>query len=189
MITASSQQNNIDLGDLYQEVLLEHAKRPRFKSKPNECRFCEEGKNPLCGDVITVYCHVDEKNDGAPVSLKTSFQGSGCSISQASASMMCELLQNVTFAQAKDFIQHAEQIYTGKIALLDDIEEDVQALYGVSKFPVRIKCAALAWKTMEWLLNHHFDKDGFPKLGCKNLADSEKNCTTKKLKVVSTDEV
>jgi len=189
MTNASYQQNNIDLGDLYQEVILEHFKRPRFKSKPLHCHFCEEGKNPLCGDTITLYCQVNQ--DSADKSISTSFEGSGCSISQASASMMCDLLQNVSFDQAKDLIRKAEDIYTGKTALTEDeFDQDIQALHGVSKFPVRIKCAALAWKTMEWLLNHHFNENGEPKSGCQNKNDSEKSCLMgRTLKVVSTDKV
>lgn len=187
MTSSNLAQNNIDLEDLYQEVILEHSRRPRFKSKLDGCDLCEEGKNPLCGDAITVYCKI-QRNEHRPPCLSVCFHGSGCSISQASASMMCEALQNVTFEQAKKAIQNAEEIYTGKVSCSDDIEQDVQALYGVSKFPVRIKCAALAWKTMEWLLNHHFDESGSLKQKQEMENQSNTMNAKKKLKVISTDE-
>lgn len=177
--------NSNDLNDLYQEVIVEHARRPRFKHKPAVCRFCQEGVNPSCGDTLTVFCEVEHQ--GFEERLSVTFDGVGCSISQASASMMCEALQSVTLAQTQDWIQKAEGIYTGKHTVsADDLTEDIEALHGVSKFPVRIKCAALAWKTLEVLLAENFDRQGLAKVGCDALEKS--TCRKeKKLRIVSTE--
>jgi nitrogen fixation NifU-like protein len=164
---------------LYQDILIEHSKKPRFKfaSKPQNCTFCQEGKNPLCGDSITIFVTSEtvqnNSNGFANVSVENSqknvphfsvqFAGSGCSISQASASMLCSKLQNTNYFQAKELCSYAESIYTGKahgVIDEDDIEEDIQALSGVSKFPVRVKCAALAWKTLELVLENSFTHEG-----------------------------
>lgn len=182
---STSLNQNIELKDLYQEVILEHFKRPRFKGRTEHCEYCQEGKNPLCGDTITLFCSVD-KNSDKPL-LNLHFEGSGCSISQASASIMCDALHNASLERARILLKTAEDIYTGKQQLSpEELEEDVEALGGVSKFPVRIKCAALPWKTLELLLAENFDEQGHPKAGCDKL----KNCVqnkTKKLKVVSTE--
>ncbi|WP_233231396.1 Fe-S cluster assembly sulfur transfer protein SufU [Silvanigrella aquatica] len=178
---------SIELNSLYQEVIVDHSRRPRFKSKNMQCRFCQEGKNPLCGDIITVFCQIEMK-DSCPL-LSIGFDGAGCSISQASASIMCNSLQNVTLQEAQKTISHAENIYTGKIAVnAHDLDEDIEALNGVSKFPVRVKCAALPWKTLDLLLNDNFDKNGMPKSGCDKLENCVKSSNNqRKLKIVTTE--
>lgn len=188
------------LEDLYQEIIVEHSKRPRHKGRIEGCRFCQEGKNPLCGDQITVFCRAeatpasdDSGRAGTqgdlPLRLYTNFEGTGCSISQASASMMCEAVQGMTPQEARAAIAHVESIYTGKTrpGAGDDLEEDVEALFGVSKFPVRIKCAALAWKTLELVLDEHFDAQGrlkSPEAGCEQVRSCAQG---RKLKVVTTE--
>lgn len=175
---------HIELASLYQEVILEHFKRPRFKGKTEHCQFCLEGKNPLCGDTVTVFCEVKHVDNCELLNLH--FEGSGCSISQASASMMCDALQGVELKMAQKILKHAEGIYTGQHKQdASDLESDLDALYGVSKFPVRIKCAALPWKTLEILLTENFDADGKAKPGCNKLTNCVLN-QTKKLKIVST---
>jgi nitrogen fixation protein NifU and related proteins len=206
----------INLASLYQEVIVDHSKRPRFKGKPaNGCQICQDGKNPLCGDDITLFCEVKKHTDGWQISTK--FEGKGCTISQASASMMCDKVQNMLVRDAKLAIERAEDIYTGKARLAsksgkenfqsgerngvreaviddaddeieDDLEEDVDALAGVAKFPVRVKCAALAWKTLELVLKEHFDSNG-NYLGNPNGCFLDASCARegKKLKVVSVD--
>lgn len=178
----------IELSSLYQEIIVDHSKRPRFKSKNFPCKFCQEGKNPLCGDLITVFCNISLEDKTCPL-LSIGFDGAGCSISQASASIMCEKLQNVTLEQAHQVIQHAEDIYTGKLKInSNDLEEDIEALNGVSKFPVRVKCAALPWKTLNLLLNDNFDKNGLPKSICDNNENCLKsNNNKRKLKIVTTE--
>lgn len=171
------------LSGLYQEILMDHAKRPRCKGHPGECKFCQEGKNPSCGDEITLFCQVD--TSAAQPLISVHFEGSGCAISQASASMMCELVQKVPVPRARATIHKAEEIYTGKRAPeeTEDVEEDIEALAGVGKFPVRVKCAALAWKSLELLLERHFDESGRLKVDeatCKDC--KEKVC---RLRIVS----
>lgn len=192
------------LSELYQEVIMEHSRRPRHKGKPSEgCQYCQDGKNPLCGDQITLFCQVHESalapalqgNAGALPRVSLSFDGHGCSISQASASMLCEAVQGLTVPEARSAVRHAEAVYTGRAhpTLEDDIEDDVDALYGVSKFPVRVKCAALAWKTFELILDEKFTEEG-------TLKDPDGSCSTlraspgcareqrRTLRVVSTEE-
>ncbi len=175
----SSQQK--ELSALYQEVILDHSKHPRHKHKMTSCQFCQEGKNPLCGDQITVFCSLDANR-----LLTVSFEGSGCSISQASASMMCEALQGKTVHEVKPMLKSAEDIYSGRAQLDDaDLENDLEALSGVGKFPVRIKCAALPWKTFEILFQEHFDAQGNPKNPCHFSTCPPP--ASKKLKVVTTE--
>jgi len=187
MTDRMKESNMIDLSSLYQEVIVDHSKRPRYKSKNMDCRFCQEGKNPLCGDIITVFCQIEM--EGKCPLLSIGFDGSGCSISQASASIMCDCLQNVTLEEAQKTIHHAEKIYTGKFTVNQkDLDEDIEALNGVSKFPVRVKCAALPWKTLDLLLNDNFDANGMPKAGCDKLENCLKSENNKrKLKIVTTE--
>ncbi|WP_186649030.1 Fe-S cluster assembly sulfur transfer protein SufU [Fluviispira vulneris] len=187
MTTGLKSSQSVELNALYQEVIVDHSKNPRFKSKNMPCRFCQEGKNPLCGDNITIYCQVEMKDDKP--TLYVGFDGTGCSISQASASIMCNSMQSVTLAEARDLIIEAEKIYTGIIQVnSDDLEQDIEALHGVSKFPVRVKCAALAWKTLSLLLNENFDEAGMPKQGCDKLTNCAQSPLNKrKLKIVSTE--
>jgi nitrogen fixation protein NifU and related proteins len=184
---------NTALSDLYQEVILDHSRRPRFKSKPvGGCQFCQEGKNPLCGDQITLFCAVKQENTSVPL-VSFFFEGHGCSISQASASMLCESVHEVPVLEARRVLSQAEATYTGKAALpnAEDFDNDIDALYGVSKFPVRVKCAALPWKTMEILLNEKFDEMGKLKADqalCSSLTPS--SCAREKrvLRIVSTED-
>jgi nitrogen fixation NifU-like protein len=182
--------NAVDgVGSLYKEIIVEHARRPCNKGRPACCRYCQEGKNPLCGDNLTVFCTVNAGSDTSePPRISVGFDGSGCSISQASASMMCQACNNLTVDQIRSVITRAEGIYTGKAqpADPDDVSEDIEALAGVSKFPVRVKCAALAWKSLEILLNEHFDKEGRVKendIGC----DIPACATARRLKIISTE--
>lgn len=186
MTITNNTPTNIELAALYQEVILEHFKRPRFKGRADHCQYCTEGKNPLCGDTVTIYCEVNQNSDNPVLNLH--FDGVGCSISQASASIMCEAVQGMSLEEAKNLLKSAENIYTGKEKLnSSDLEADIEALHGVSKFPVRIKCAALPWKTFEILIAENFDAEGKPKPGCQKITNCVQN-QTKKLKVVTTED-
>lgn len=134
-----------DLRDLYQEVILEHSKAPRnFRElKPSDRKA--EGFNPLCGDRFTVYVQMD----GDSIQ-DISFQGSGCAISKASASMMTQSLKGKTKAEANELFQRFHNVVTGQPANGDKPELGKLTVFsGVSEFPARVKCATLAWHTLQ----------------------------------------
>jgi nitrogen fixation NifU-like protein len=134
-----------DLRELYQEVILDHYKKPRnFRALPDANRKLE-GYNPLCGDKITVYLRVE---DG--VIKDIGFQGSGCAISTASASMMTDSLKGKTIDQAETVFRSFHNLVTGKNGGEDLGKLAVFA--GVREFPVRVKCATLAWHTFHGAL-------------------------------------
>ncbi len=138
------------INDIYQEVILDHNKSPRnFKQLENATQHLE-GYNPLCGDKLTVYLYV---KDG--IIKDISFLGSGCAISKASASMMTDKLKGKSKSEAEDIFQSAHDMLTGKMKNDDDIlkQGNLAALSGISEFPMRIKCATLAWHTMRAALN------------------------------------
>ena len=127
-----------DLHDLYQEVILEHAKSPRnFRELPNANRVAH-GTNPLCGDNYTVYLLMD-----GDVVKDASFQGSGCAISKASASIMTTFVKGKTRAEVESlFGQMHDMVTTGHA---DERLGKLAAFAGVHKFPARVKCAILSW--------------------------------------------
>lgn len=132
-----------ELDELYQEVILDHNKSPRnYRTMANANRKAQ-GYNPLCGDQVTVYLHLEEG-----VIQDISFQGSGCAISKASASLMTGELKGKSEAQAKEIFEKVHKMLTGECA--DDGAQRVgklAILSGVCKFPARVKCASLAWHT------------------------------------------
>ncbi len=132
------------LSDLYQEILLEHNSKPRNFRRLDEATKSADGFNPLCGDEVTVFLKV---TDG--VITDVSFQGSGCAISRASASMMTESVKGQSVAQAAEMFDAFHLMMTDPEAELDyDTLGDLECLAGVIAFPTRIKCAVLAWHTL-----------------------------------------
>jgi nitrogen fixation NifU-like protein len=127
-----------DLSDLYQELILDHSRKPRnFRVLPDANRYAQ-GTNPVCGDNYTIYARMN-----GDVVEEISFQGSGCAISKASASLLTESLKGKTRAEVeKVFNQVRDMITTGHVET--DMGK-VAALAGVHKFPARIKCAVLPW--------------------------------------------
>jgi nitrogen fixation protein NifU and related proteins len=134
-----------DVRDLYQDMILEHSKKPRnFRSLPQANRKAE-GYNPLCGDHFTVYLQLE--NDAVK---DISFEGSGCAISKASASMMTASLKGKTKSEARELFARFHRLVTSQATEAHD-GADIGKLVvfsGVSEFPVRVKCATLAWHTM-----------------------------------------
>jgi nitrogen fixation NifU-like protein len=133
-----------DLDDLYQEVILDHNKSPRNFRAIEDADRKAEGYNPLCGDQVTVYLKLE---DG--IIKDISFQGSGCAISKASASMMTSELKGKTEGQARELFEKVHGMLTGGSA--PDHGEKIGKLVilsGVCKFPARVKCASLAWHTV-----------------------------------------
>lgn len=139
-----------DLRDLYQEVILDHGKNPRNLRHPPETTHQARGHNPLCGDQLTVYLVVD----GGHMVRDLAFEGRGCAISMASASLMTEVLKGKSEEQAKALFESLHRMATGEDDLptpppgLEDDFERLEVLSGVREFPVRVKCATLAWHTM-----------------------------------------
>lgn len=128
-----------DLNDLYQQVIIDHSKRPRnFRVMDHPTREAQ-GKNPLCGDNFTVYLQME--ND---VVKDVSFQGSGCAISVASASMMTDAIKGKTKAEAEKMFEHFHTMIT-KGGPADESLGKLGVLVGVNKFPARVKCAILSW--------------------------------------------
>jgi nitrogen fixation NifU-like protein len=135
---------NDDLRDLYQEVILDHNRRPRnFRALPDANRSAE-GHNPLCGDRVTVFLRVEEDRVQG-----ISFQGSGCAISTASASLMTEALRGRTVAEAHALFNGFRHLVT-KGAEVEAPDLGKLAVFsGVREFPIRVKCATLPWHTLE----------------------------------------
>jgi nitrogen fixation NifU-like protein len=133
---------NDDLRDLYQEVIIDHSKRPRnFRVLDGGARQAE-GFNPLCGDQVTVY--VDLQGDKV---RDVAFQGHGCAISTASASVMTETLKGKSVSEAESLFHTFHDLVTGK-SQRDAAELGKLAVFtGVSEFPTRVKCAILCWHT------------------------------------------
>jgi nitrogen fixation NifU-like protein len=141
-----------DLRELYQEVILDHQKRPRnFRAIADADRTLE-GYNPLCGDKLTVYVKLD-----GDVVKDISFQGAGCAISTASASMMTESLKGKTLAEADALFKSFHDLVTGQASRGTAPLGKLTVFAGVREFPVRVKCATLAWHTMHSALEGQHD--------------------------------
>lgn len=138
-----------ELSDLYQEVILDHNKSPRNFHKLEGANRTAEGYNPLCGDKVTVYV----KLDGDLIS-EISFEGSGCAISKASASMMTDSLKGKTTAEAEALFDRVHKMLKGELdPEADSIElGKLAVLSGVCRFPARVKCASLSWHTFHTAL-------------------------------------
>ena len=138
-----------DLSELYQEILLEHNSKPRNFRKLDQPTQTAEGYNPLCGDRITLYLSLEDN-----LISDVSFQGSGCAISRASASMLTQSIKGQTVARAQEIFEAFHHMLTEPGAELDyDVLGDLETLSGVDAFPTRIKCAVLAWHTMQAALD------------------------------------
>jgi nitrogen fixation NifU-like protein len=141
------------LRELYQEVILDHGKTPRNFGKLEQVTGCSHGHNPLCGDTVTIYLKI---KDGIVEDI--SFEGRGCAISMASASMMTEILKGKTIAEVQQMFERFHGLVTtGEAACeggfdIADLDKLV-VLAGVREFPMRVKCATLAWHTLKAALD------------------------------------
>jgi nitrogen fixation NifU-like protein len=136
-----------ELRELYQELILDHSKRPRNFHPLKEANRKANGHNPLCGDRVTISLHVE-----GDVVREVSFEGSGCSISTASASMMTDALKGRTVAEAKALFERFHDLVTAdpsKQATASAELGKLAVFAGVHEFPMRVKCASLAWHTMK----------------------------------------
>jgi len=139
----------MDLKQLYQDIILEHGKSPRNLGKCEGYSHEAKGYNPLCGDKVHVYLKLD---NGKKVDSLT-FEGDGCAISLASASIMTELVKGKSFEEAKEImnaflnmIKNTSEIQSNHLD--EDQKTKLMSLSGVKQFPMRVKCATLAWHTL-----------------------------------------
>ena len=143
----------MDLRELYQEVILDHNKRPRNFRVPDPVNRKAEGYNPLCGDKITIFLYVE-----GDVIRDLGFQGTGCAISKASASMMTDALKGKTLEQANQLFDKFHALVT---APATDAETEalgkLAVLSGVREYPMRVKCASLAWHTLKAAMKAEHD--------------------------------
>ena len=138
-----------DLRALYQEVIIDHSRQPRNFGKLENANRIAEGVNPLCGDELTLECHLDSQD----IIQDIRFVGHGCAISLASASIMTDMLKGMTKKDAEQLFDQFHRSVTGK-----ELEENadigkLEVLTGVKEFPTRVKCATLAWHTAMSALN------------------------------------
>jgi len=142
-----------DLGDLYQQLILDHNRHPRNFQQPAAANRHAEGYNPLCGDRFSVHLQVE---DG--VIRDVGFQGMGCAISKASASLMTASVKGKTIAEAGRLFASFHHLVTDGAAPAEPVELGKLSVFaGVREFPVRVKCASLAWHTLQAALDA---KDG-----------------------------
>lgn len=144
----------MDLRDLYREVIVDHNRSPRNFRRIEPPRHDAEGHNPLCGDKLHVYLRLRDD-----VIEDISFEGSGCAISVASASLMTEAIKGKTEAEAMEYFARMHALLTGETSGEPEIATlgKLAALSGVRDYPTRVKCATLCWHTMKCALEHQAD--------------------------------
>ena len=139
----------MDLKELYQEIILDHGKNPRNLRKTENFNKDAKGHNPLCGDKVHVFLKIDENKNISDIS----FEGSGCAISMASASIMTDLMKEKKEKEVKelveDFLQMIKESPEMKTKIISENEKTkLMSLSGVKQYPMRVKCATLAWHTL-----------------------------------------
>lgn len=140
-----------DLRELYQEVIIDHNKNPRNCYKMDNCTHQAEGFNPLCGDQITLYLDINTENN---IIKSISFNGKGCAISTASASLMTEILLNKSIKQAEEIFQYFHDLMMSSDVFRGNPDlAKLEVLMGVREFPSRVKCATLPWHTLNAALH------------------------------------
>jgi nitrogen fixation NifU-like protein len=148
----------MNLKELYQEIILDHGKNPRNLRKSENFNKDAKGHNPLCGDNVHIFLKLDENKKLEDIS----FEGSGCAISMASASIMTELLNGKNEDQTKEIVNDFLEMIKNKDKLdndnLDENEKTkLMSLSGVKQYPMRVKCATLAWHTLTSAVNNSQD--------------------------------
>ncbi len=138
---------SVDLRELYQETILDHSKRPHNFRALEDANRSAQGHNPLCGDRATVYLRVEDERV-----TEAAFQGSGCSISTASASMMTDALKGRTLGEVRALFDRFHELVTADPSKAQEAAAELGKLAvfaGVHEFPMRVKCASLPWHTMK----------------------------------------
>jgi len=137
----------VEASDLYQEVILDHTKSPRNFERLEDADHSARGDNPLCGDELTVHVKFDEDDEIDEIT----FEGDGCAISKASASVMTETVEGMAPDEVEELIDTFNELVTGEADAVDDrMAElgDIAVFEGVQRFPTRVKCATLSWHTL-----------------------------------------
>lgn len=142
-----------DLTDLYQQVILDHYKKPRNFRKLEGANRKAEGHNPLCGDQVTIYLKVENN-----IVKDISFEGSGCAISTASASLMTENIKGKSLEKVEKLFKSFHSMLTEESASSLTEMGKLEVFSGVREFPVRVKCATLAWHTLHAALENQTQK-------------------------------
>ena len=145
----------MDLKELYQEIILDHGKNPRNLRKTENFNKDAKGHNPLCGDKVHIFLKIDENKNISDIS----FEGSGCAISMASASIMTDLMKEKKEKEVKelveDFLQMIKESPEMKTKIINKNEKTkLMSLSGVKQYPMRVKCATLAWHTLTSAMNN-----------------------------------
>ena len=143
----------MELKELYQEIILDHGKNPRNKGRCNEFNSDAEGYNPLCGDKVHIYLKVGKNKE----IQDSSFEGEGCAISLASASILTEIIKGKDYHVAKKIIGDFLNLIKNETkitinSLSDEQKTTLMSLSGVKQFPMRVKCATMAWHTFDTAL-------------------------------------
>lgn len=142
-----------ELSDLYQEVILDHSRKPHNYHPMPEADRHAEGYNPLCGDQVSVFV----KLEGDKI-VDVSFQGHGCAISKSSASMMTDVIKGKTKNEAAALFELFRQLVTDPTKVTIEETNKLAAFSGVAEFPTRVKCAILAWHTLRSALENKSEK-------------------------------
>ena len=149
----------MNLKELYQEIILDHGKNPRNLRKTENFNKDAKGHNPLCGDKVHVYLKLDEEKKVQDIS----FEGQGCAISMASASIMTDLVRGKEEKDVKEIVKDFLEMIKGKDQLNNKILEEnektkLMCLSGVKKYPMRVKCATLSWHTLTSAIDNSQDE-------------------------------
>jgi len=139
-----------ELDELYRELILDHYRNPRNREPLESPAVVAEGYNPLCGDEVELRLNIE-----GDVISDVSFTGRGCSISQASGSMLTEAIKGKTVGQARALAALFTRMMTDPEFVSEEDVGDLEALQGVAKYPVRVKCATLAWHALQDALDRH----------------------------------
>jgi nitrogen fixation NifU-like protein len=148
--------------ELSREIILDHYQNPRNHGRLEHPTLANRGNNPLCGDEIELSIGIDEQDDRIS---EISFTGRGCSISQASASMMTELIKGQKLAEAEAAVQRFTQRMANREAPPVELDEELDALQGVKKYPARVKCALLPWTTLRETVDLYRHREPLPVRG------------------------
>jgi nitrogen fixation NifU-like protein len=140
-----------ELSELYQQVILDHNKKPRNFRKLEDANHSAEGFNPLCGDHLTIYIDLEDNSV-----KEIAFEGSGCAISKAAASMMTQAVKGKSREQAEELFNEFHSMVTGDLDEETEVNNlgNLRIFAGVREFPVRVKCATLPWHTLHAALNN-----------------------------------